>query len=217
MTGAGQQSIARRASELVHQHFRKLAVPIYFDIATAIGSNRAVPRPYLRVASTLIGEFGFKTVVEAGTARRPMNHPLDGFDPDCCCEGHSTIFFALTGADVFTVDINPRCAELLVPEVRKHRNLHVYTADALWFLRRFDRAIDVLYLDAWDVVEGTGYAEKHMEAYRAALPLLAPRCLVLIDDTDILNGGKGRLVIPQMIRDGFDLVTWGRQAMLVRE
>jgi hypothetical protein len=63
---------------------------------------------------------------------------------------------------------------------------------------------------------GTNYAEKHLEAYRAALPRLARTCVVLIDDTDILNGGKGRLVIPQMIRDGFELITWGRQALLVR-
>jgi len=217
MSVAGQTAIARRASELVDQHFRKLVVPIYFDIATAVASKRAVPRPYLRVASDLIHEFGFRTIVEAGSARRPMNHPLDGFDPDCCCEGHSTIFFALTGADVFTVDISPRCAELLVPELRKYPNLHVYTADALWFLRKFDRPIDVLYLDAWDVIPGTDFAEKHMEAYRAARPLLSPTCLILIDDTDIANGGKGRLVIPQMIRDGFDLITWGRQALLVRE
>ena len=105
---------------------------------------------------------------------------------------------------------------VLVPATRKYLNLHVYTADGIWFLNRFEREIDLLYLDAWDVIAGSNYAEKHLEAYRAALPHLARTCVVLIDDTDILNGGKGRLVIPQMIRDGFDLVTWGRQALLVR-
>jgi hypothetical protein len=96
-------------------------------------------------------------------------------------------------------------------------NLTVHTGDGIDFLKRYERSIDLLFLDAWDVVPGTAYAENHLEAYRAALPKLAPRCLVQIDDTDILNGGKGRLVIPQMIRDGFELVTWGRQAILARD
>jgi hypothetical protein len=46
---------------------------------------------------------------------------------------------------------------------------------------------------------------------------MAKTSVVLIDDTDIMNGGKGRLAIPQIIRDGYELITWGRQAMLARE
>jgi hypothetical protein len=144
-----------------------------------------------------------------------MDHAMDELK-ECCIEGHSTLFFADTGAQVHTIDVTPYCAQVLVPETRKYHNLHVYTADGIWFLNRFEHEIDLLYLDAWDVMVGLNYAEKHLEAYRAALPRLARTCVVLIDDTDILNGGKGRLVIPQMIRDGFDLVTWGRQALLVR-
>jgi hypothetical protein len=84
-------------------------------------------------------------------------------------------------------------------------------------LQNFQGSIDFLYLDAWDVVKGTDYAHKHLLAYQAALPRLSATCIVQIDDTDIMNGGKGRLAIPQLIRDGFQLITWGRQAILVRD
>jgi len=205
-----------RAIELVDELFNEIVTPQFYTIEAAVKGQRGLPLPLLKVASQLTREFGFKTIVEIGSMRSLMKHGLDEVDPECCIEGHSTLFFADTGAEVFTVDVNPRCAEVLVPWIQKYRNLHIHTADGIWFLKKFDRPIDILYLDAWDVLPSLAYAEKHLEAYRAALPHLPRTCLILIDDTDILNGGKGRLAIPQMIRDGFELVTWGRQAMLAR-
>jgi len=217
MSETVQTSLFARATELVNETFTTLVMPSFYSIEIAIKSERGKPLPYLKVAAQLVREFNFKTIVEVGSMRHPLKHALDEFDPACCNEGHSTLYFAETGAEVFTTDVNPKCADVLASWTRKYRNLHVYTADGIWFLKKFDRTIDLLYLDAWDVVPSSlDYAQKHLEAYRAAIPHLAPACLVLIDDTDILNGGKGRLAIPQMIRDGFELVTWGRQAMLAR-
>jgi hypothetical protein len=216
MSEAGNVPMLQRATELVEQTFQDLIIPLYYKTSMARTLDRGKPLPYLQVVTTLVREFGLKTIVEIGSMRGPMDHALDEFNAECCNEGHSTLFFAETGAEVYTTDVNPYCAQVLVPSTRKYHNLHVYTADGIWFLKRFEQDIDLLYLDAWDVIAGSNYAEKHLEAYLAALPRLARSCLVLIDDTDILNGGKGRLVIPQMIRDGFDLVTWGRQALLVR-
>ena len=216
MSETVQTSLFARATELVNESFATLVMPSFYSIEIAVKSERGKPLPYLKVAAQLAREFNFKTVVEVGSMRHPLKHALDEFDPVCCNEGHSTLYFAETGAEVFTTDVNPKCADVLVSWTRKYRNLHVHTADGIWFLKKFERTIDLLYLDAWDVVPSLDYAQKHLEAYRAAIPHLAPACLVLIDDTDILNGGKGRLAIPQMIRDGFELVTWGRQAMLAR-
>ena len=216
MSKSGPRRLLQRATELVEQRFEELIIPLFFQIDLAVKSKRGMPYPYLQVALRLAREFDFKNIVEIGSMRQPMDHDFEAIDQRCCIEGHSTLFFASSGAEVFTADVNPHCAEVLLSATRKFRNLHVYTADGIWFLKQFERTIDLLYLDAWDVVAGTDYAEKHLDAYRVALPRLAPTCMVLIDDTDIVNGGKGRLVIPQMIRDGFDLVTWGRQAMLVR-
>jgi hypothetical protein len=205
-----------RATALVNVLFSTIVTPQFYTIEAAVTGQRGLPTPYLKVASQLTREYGFKTIVEIGSMRHPLKHGLDEIDPVCCNDGHSTLFFADTGAEIFTVDVDPKCADVLVSWTRKYRNLHVYTADGIWFLKKFDRPIDVLYLDAWDVVPSLDYAQKHLDAYRAALPHLARTCLILIDDTDILNGGKGQLAIPQMIRDGFELVTWGRQAMLAR-
>jgi hypothetical protein len=212
--------LSERAAQLIAEHFRPLVIPVYFRTELTAQEQiyqRGKPLPYLQLAKTLLREFGFASVVEIGSMREPMLHGLGDFNPVCCNDGHSTVHFASTGADVFTVDVNPRCAEILAPLRQQFPKLQVFTGDGIAFLHSFERPIDLLYLDAWDVIGGTDYAERHLEAYRVALPKLAPRCLVQIDDTDILNGGKGRLVIPQMIRDGFTLVTWGRQAILVRD
>jgi hypothetical protein len=213
------ESLSCRAAELAAKDFRDLVIPLYFRTDLTLEQQtrqRGKPLPYLRLAAQLVHEFAFKTIVEIGSMREPMRHGLDEFNPYCCNDGHSTLHWAATGADVFTVDVNPRCAAVLDSYRSVLPNLHLFTGDGIAFLARFARTIDLLYLDAWDVIEGADYAERHLEAYRTALPRLAPTCLVQIDDTDILNGGKGRLAIPAMIRDGFELATWGRQAILVR-
>jgi hypothetical protein len=212
--------LSERAAELLQSHLRNIVIPLYFRAELTPEEQfrqRGKPLPYLLTATRLVREFGLRCIVEIGSMRQPMHHALSTFEPRCCNDGHSTAHFAHSGAEVFSVDSDPACTGLVQPLAREFPNLHVVTEDGLSFLANFDRAIDLLYLDAWDVTPGTPYAENHLEAYRLALPHLAPSCLVQIDDTDLLNGGKGRLAIPQMIRDGFQLLTWGRQAMLVRE
>jgi len=59
------------------------------------------------------------------------------------------------------------------------------------FLQNFNGIIDLLYLDAWDAVEGIPYAQKHLEAYQMATEKLSPSSIVLIDDTDIAIWRKG--------------------------
>jgi hypothetical protein len=212
--------LAARGAELLQGHLKSIVIPLYHRAELTPDEqfhHRGKPLPYLLAATQLVREFGLKTIVEIGSMRQPMHHALSSFNPLCCNDGHSTAHFAHTGAEVFSVDADPRCAALLQPLAREFPNLHVVTDDGLHFLSGFDRSIDLLFLDAWDVIAGIPYAENHLEAYRRAAPHLAPTCLVQIDDTDLMNGGKGRLVIPQMIRDGFELLTWGRQALLVRE
>jgi hypothetical protein len=87
--------------------------------------------------------------------------------------------------------------------------------------------IDLLFLDAWDI-DTPGYAEKHLEAYRAAEDKLATRHLLLIDDTDVdyIDGrlqfvdvavaGKGRLLVPELLDRGYELVRTGRQTLLAK-
>ena len=213
-------SLSVRASALVDEVFQRLTVPLYFRTDLSLDEQvrqRGKPLQYLTITKTLIKEFDLKTIVEIGSMREPMVHALTTFHAPCCNDGHSTLHLASTGAELFTVDVNPRSAEILAAYGKDYPNLHVASGDGIAYLRGFTRPIDVLYLDAWDVITGTDYAEKHLEAYEVAKAHLSPTCLVQIDDTDLMNGGKGRLVIPQMIRDGFTLITWGRQAILARD
>ena len=214
-----KDTLAPRASELVNEALHDVSIPIYHRTTLSVEEQthrRGKPLPYLLVTSQLIQEFGLRSVIEIGSMRLPLVHALDEFDPACCNDGHSTLHWAETGAEVITIDIDPACAAVIAPFKQAYPNLTVLTGDGIEFLRGLRKPIDVLYLDAWDVVEGTDYAEQHLLAYELAKPRLNPRCIVQIDDTDILNGGKGRLLIPRLIRDGFDLITWGRQALLSR-
>jgi hypothetical protein len=89
--------------------------------------------------------------------------------------------------------------------------------DGLLFLKDYQgSAIDVLYLDGWDV--GTDqYQERHLDAYELAKPHLAADCIIAIDDDDFAKTSKGQLVYPVLINDGFVNVAKGRVSVWVRD
>lgn len=177
---------------------------------------RAKPRPYILTAIELLGHLGSRNIVEIGCMRQPMRHALDEFDPVCCNDGHSTMFWASTGRPLWSVDVDARACEVAERSVSGFPGATVTCGDGIQFLKDFREPIGLLYLDGWDVVPGTDYAEQHLSAYRAACARLAETSMILIDDTDLLMGGKGKLVVPAAIRDGFELVLFGRQTMLLK-
>jgi hypothetical protein len=177
---------------------------------------RSKPRPYILSAIDLLDALGAPNIVEVGCMRLPMNHSLEEFDPVCCNDGHSTLFWAATGHPVWSVDIDRDACYLAAGYVQPYPNAKVVCGDGIKFLAKFTQPIGLLYLDGWDVIPGTDYAEKHLLAYQTARPRLAATSMILIDDTDLLMGGKGRLVLPAAIRDGYELMILGRQTMLLR-
>jgi len=185
---------------------------------------RGKPKNHLLHAIELFKKFtSHKVILEIGSIRLGMNHSITEFDPVCCNDGHSTFFWKeYTDAEIHTVDIDPHCKHLIESDERL-TNINSYTQDAIVFGKEFarscntsDKRIDLLFLDAWDVEPNTPYAEKHLEIYTVLKESLSDDCLILIDDTDIGNGGKGRLVIPCLIEDGFELLVTGRQTLLIR-
>jgi hypothetical protein len=106
----------------------------------------------------------------------------------------------------------------------------VYCGDGIKFLKDFDKPIDFLYLDAWDV-EYPNHAEMHLEAFKIAENKLNEKSVILIDDTDIgynpekgfhndeeCLGGKGRLLIPFLQqKDNFKLLFKGRQTCFIKK
>jgi hypothetical protein len=177
--------------------------------------QRDKPLPYIKLQIDLLKKISGDVIVEVGSARQPLNHSLDDFNPICCNDGHSTFFWASTEKEVHTVDI-ANMSSLLNPIREQHPNtFNAYVGDGIKFLEQFDKKIDLLFLDAWDVHPDTPYAEKHLEAYNAAQNKLNNKHIIGIDDTDIGGGGKGRELVPHLLRLGYTLLTDGRQTIFI--
>ncbi|MCZ6870890.1 MAG: hypothetical protein O7G84_15415 [Gammaproteobacteria bacterium] len=190
---------------------------------------REKPASYLAEAIDLFCEMNGQVIVEVGSMRQRLSHPLGQVHP-CCNDGHSSILLAQTGREFHSVDIDPNCTAIVEETLRSfglHESASAHTQDGISFLSQFDGVIDLLFLDAWDI-DTPGYAEKHLEAYRAAEDKLATRHLLLIDDTDVdyIDGrlqfvdvavaGKGRLLVPELLDRGYELVRTGRQTLLAK-
>lgn len=178
--------------------------------------RRECPTEYLKKAVDQFKSRNGKVIVEIGTMRAVLSHPIDSGHCKGCMDGHSTMWWAMTGAEVYSVDISKESIDLTCRTCENFKNVHAVVQDGIEFLKSFNQPIDLLFLDAWDVIDGTPYAEKHLEAYLAAKPHLHEASLILIDDTDIKECGKGRLVIPQAIKDGYKVIFSGRQTLLAK-
>lgn len=176
--------------------------------------ERQKPIRFMRLQAALLRFIGGRVVVEIGSSRAPLRHPIAGFNPVCCNDGHSTHQWAAQrDFEVHTVDISPESKQLL--DGLSYPNLHAYTADGVGFLRDWrGPKIDLLFLDAWDV--GTpAYAEQHLEAFSAARDKLSPRHIIGIDDTDFEGAGKGKLLVPHLLQLGYRQLVDGRQTVFV--
>lgn len=90
--------------------------------------------------------------------------------------------------------------------------------DGIKFLKEFEHKIDFLYLDAWDyhttnIEMQTTSETMHLEAFKIAGSKLNIGAYILIDD--ILDQetyvGKGKLLIPYMLENGYKLIHKGYQ------
>jgi predicted O-methyltransferase YrrM len=146
-----------------------------------------------------------RLIVEIGSIRQRGN--LSG-------DGYSTVAWAQHAEKVYSVDIDPAATALTLEETAEFGNVTALTQDGVEFLQRFTQPIDLLYLDAWDAFL-PGSAENHLRAYVAARKSLHQRSLILIDDTDLGNQSKGRLVIPRSLDNGFSVIfSEGKQTLL---
>lgn len=128
-------------------------------------------------------------------------------------DGHSTLRWP-TDAEVWSVDNDPAAVNLTRQLTADRPNVLCVLADALSFLRMFPARIDLLYLDGPSPDHGSG-RDWHLEAYRLAS--FSDRAVLLIDDTDLPQLGKGQFVIPTAVEDGFNIVATDRQSLLVRD
>jgi len=178
---------------------------------------RGKPKKYLLHAIELFKNFtNGKTILEIGSSRFKMNHDIKDFIPTCCNDGHSTYFWKYyTNSDIYTVDIDPGCKYIIDSDIRL-RGVNSYTMDAFEFVKTFNKPIDLLFLDAWDVVPNSPYDVAHLNIYIQIKDKLSHNCIILIDDTDICYGGKGKLLIPRLVKDGFLMIANKRQAIFIK-
>ncbi|HLK57760.1 MAG TPA: class I SAM-dependent methyltransferase [Chthonomonadaceae bacterium] len=156
-------------------------------------------------------------IVETGTIR-------DDRSGACAGDGWSTIawgwYASQTGGKVYTIDIAPQAIETCKRlTVGYAAHLDYVCADSLKFLSQWNTAdqgaIHLLYLDSFDYHDQEKSEAHHLAEVKAALPALAPACLVLFDDTRpsgpaaedgvLPLAGKGARAIPFLLEQGFTL------------
>jgi len=200
-------------------------------------NKRDIPIPYMLRAIEMLGEIKKRKefaidILEIGCMRGEFSHDI--FKERCfgCCDGHSSYLFAQTGWDVISVDINAAHVAIAEASCCLFKNIKFIIKDGLDFARELSGAnppqtIGLLYLDAWDL-EIPDTAEKHLEFYKIIKAGLNKDCLILIDDTDLwydrenreyvndelCESGKGKLLVPELLRDGYEVVFKGRQTLL---
>lgn len=116
-----------------------------------------------------------------------------------------------TDSVVYVVDIDENHlskSKQIVPESK----YIVYTKqDSIEFLQNFDKKIDFLFLDSYDYCgdeENVRRCHVHqLNEVKAAMDKLNDKCLVLIDDVFDTNwNGKGKLSIPYLLENGFEVL-----------
>jgi hypothetical protein len=192
--------------------------------------QRDKPKKYIDEAIKLFKVMEGKVIVEIGSMRQYCLHSIGDDSLPCCNDGHSSLLWADTGADFYTVDIDPSSFGITKLSLKEFPNAKVINNDGIAFLSTFDKKIDLLFLDAWDV-DSPECAENHVKAYYAAEHALADTHLILIDDTDVDSvdnglvkvplgtfGGKGRLLIPLLLEQKYKLIPFpwegNRQVLL---
>lgn len=166
---------------------------------------------FCRVAKAAISA-GAKNIVETGCYR--------GIDFD----GQSTKVWALlakeTGGHVISIDLSPDSIEkakaLLGVEYDQYVTL--VHADALDALKDITAPIDVLYLDSYDHDDSNpGPCQEHqLKEAEIAIPKMAEKSIILLDDAEFSDGGKVKLSAPFIEQSGFKCVERSYQNLYQR-
>lgn len=164
----------------------------------------------------LMEERGAQILVETGTSRGGIRN----FAGD----GGSTVIFSHYAFDhnalLFSVDIdkqNLKNARLAIPyNDNVVRFIH---SDSIEFLKNFGQPIDFLYLDSFDYdVKNPSLSQRHhLNEIIAAYDWLHSKTIIMIDDCDLPQGGKGKLAINFLLKRGWKIIKDSYQVILVLE
>ena len=184
----------------------------------SVKHNFGKRRDSFRKTLALLSDRQATILVETGTARLGLKGAKSN--------GASTLIFTTWAkanhALLHSVDISRRSIAAAKQEVENH-GLSDYVIwhqqDSLAFLSGFEEAVDFLYLDSYDYHKQDtaiqiASQQHHLAEFKAIESRLHRGSLVLIDDCDLPNGGKGKLVISYMLERGWIILLNDYQVLL---
>ena len=169
----------------------------------------------------LLKERGATCLIETGVARYGLNNSKS--------DGASTVVFGLwakqNNAFLYAVDISPDSvagAYSAVERLGLTKEVNLITGDSIDFLEKFEDRVDFLYLDSYDYDKydtsiQLASQDHHLKEFKAIEGRLSSNAVVLIDDCDLPNGGKGKKVVQYMIGKGWVIDVQAYQILLIRD
>lgn len=164
---------------------------------------------FLKVISILEEEYKNPiTIVETGCIRNVTEESKFG-------DGWSTLnweyYCKKSNSIVYVVDINAEHLSQSKKIVPPSEHVKYFLDDSVHYLQEFDKKIDLLFLDSFDYCgdeENIKACHNHaLNELKAAWDKLNEHCYVLIDDVFSQNwDGKGKLSIPYLLDNGFEMV-----------
>lgn len=176
-------------------------------------------RDMFRKVLALLNAINAKTLIETGTSREGLHGAKSN--------GAATIVFGkwakLNNAILHSVDISQESVRVSQEEVDGQQltnSVRVHLSDSIIFLENFKGHVDFLYLDSYDYgndpIVQVKSQEHHLKEFLAIENQLQDTSLVLIDDCDLPNGGKGKLVVEYMLKNDWKILMKEYQILLAR-
>ena len=184
----------------------------------SVKHNFGKRRDSFRRTLELLSDRQASVLIETGTARLGLKGAKSN--------GASTLVFTnwarANHALLHSVDISSESIAAARYEVeRQGLNDYViwHQQDSLAFLADFEETVDFLYLDSYDYHKQDteiqiASQQHHLAEFKAIESHLHRGSLVLIDDCDLPNGGKGKLVISYMLDRGWIILLNDYQVLL---
>jgi hypothetical protein len=159
-------------------------------------------------------EHKFQNFFETGTVR--SGNSMHRSSTMMFCE-----YIKRFGGELTTVDINPNCRHLahqVANECGVADKIIILTESSTMSLMLEPGPIDFLYLDSLDFdPDDPEPSQTHnLKEAEYGLPLMSEHGIILIDDCDLPNGGKGGTSIPWLLQHGWKVEMQDYQTLLVR-
>lgn len=167
----------------------------------------------IHTALSLLLQSEGKIMVETGCARMA----------DDWGAGMSTIIFSQFAEnykkEFHSVDIDEKNIKLCKRMVGDVDNTHLHVGDSIEFLKKFDKKIDLLYLDSLDFdFHNPGPSQDHcLNELQAAYSSLSRKAVVLMDDNWLPGGGKPAKAKEWLREQGWTCIIDHHQTLWVRE